>query len=590
MRLFWKGNDITNSTTTVTWEGSARQAARTITFGVAYSPEDPRVKPLDIQNGDEIFFYPGWPYNKTVVFAGKVTARERKGEAGELSYTAKDGMHHLLESRGTYRFENKTPEKIASVACKDVQVPVGSLAKTKVPIPKIFFEDRPYYEIIMAAYTEAHKRNKKKYIAQMNGAKLDVIEKGKVIPDFHLKQGEWITASSYAETTEGMVNRVAIYNAAHEKIGSMENKEWVKKYGIFQSTVTAEEGNGAIEAKAELKGIDKQAGVECIGDIRCVSGRGVKVQDERSGLTGLFWIENDSHTWQGQFHSMSLTLAFQNLMDTYEGDEEATAQGEAGGVSGSALEEVLTEARKWLGTGEDPPGSNHNAITEYYGMNAAWCCMFIWTIFQKSGHGDLFMNGGKTAYCFDVMNWYKARGRFGSEPKPGALVIYGGSGHIGIVESVSGGGYVSIEGNLSDTVKRSSGPSCSAVLGFCYPNYPEPAQDASGQTLAGRRVRAKFTAYYPANNAMEGGFLDALGNRLDPSKNTMAVPEEVPLHSKIQIQGTGTERDGGVYEALDHGGAIKIESGNVYHFDILMASNAQCNAWGERMGYAVIGE
>ncbi|MFQ9125656.1 MAG: M23 family metallopeptidase [Butyricicoccaceae bacterium] len=29
-------------------------------------------------------------------------------------------------------------------------------------------------------------------------------------------------------------------------------------------------------------------------------------------------------------------------------------------------------------------------------------------------------------------------------------------------------------------------------------------------------VKALFTAYYPANNAMEGGFLDALGNKLEP--------------------------------------------------------------------------
>ena len=84
--------------------------------------------------------------------------------------------------------------------------------------------------------------------------------------------------------------------------------------------------------------------------------------------------------------------------------------------------------------------------------------------------------------------------------------------------------------------------------------------------------------------------MDALGNRLDPSKNTVAAPPSIPHHTKIQIQGTGTERDGGIYEVLDRGGAIQIEAGNVYHFDILMATNAQCNAWGERMGYAVIGE
>lgn len=103
------------------------------------------------------------------------------------------------------------------------------------------------------------------------------------------------------------------------------------------------------------------------------------------------------------------------------------------------------------------------------------------------------------------------------------------------------------------------------------------------------RVRAMFTAYYPADNAMEGGFLDALGNKLNPDKNTVAAPQSVPFHTMITIEGTGTKRDGQTYEVLDRGGAITIENG-VYHFDILMKNEAECNAWGVKYGYAVIGD
>ena len=64
------------------------------------------------------------------------------------------------------------------------------------------------------------------------------------------------------------------------------------------------------------------------------------------------------------------------------------------------------------------------------------------------------MGGGKTASCSEVTEWYQARGKFGTVPKVGALVVYGpgGGSHIGLVESVSGSGindYVSIEGNTS---------------------------------------------------------------------------------------------------------------------------------------------
>ena len=48
MRLKWKENDITKYVTSVTWSGSARQAARTVGFSVAYSPNDKSVETLDI--------------------------------------------------------------------------------------------------------------------------------------------------------------------------------------------------------------------------------------------------------------------------------------------------------------------------------------------------------------------------------------------------------------------------------------------------------------------------------------------------------------------------------------------------------------
>ena len=487
MKLMWKDTNISGFVTGVTWTGSAKQAARTVAFSVAYSPNDKKVKNLNIKLGDKIIFYPGYPDNKKIKFIGIVTQRERKSEIGELQYTATDGMMHLLRSSGTYRITNKTPEKITQMICKDVKVKTGSIAKTKIPISKIFFQERPYYEIIMAAYTKAYRKNKKKYIAQMNGDKLEVIQKGKIIPDFHIRQGERITDSSYTEDLESMVNRVYIYDSNNNKIGSVSNSNWVKKYGVFQNTISADSGNGKTEAKAELQGINKTASLTMIGDYRCVSGLGVIIEDSRTGLKGKFWIENDSHEWSNGVYTTTLELAFKNVMDIQEEDQEQTATSTGTGTTTSnALDDVLNQARAWIGIGENPPGSNHNEITTYYGYDAAWCCMFIWAIFNKSGHGDLFMGGGKEAYCFTVKDWYQARGKFGSTPRVGALVIYGGSGHIGIVESVSGSSWVSIEGNLSDTVKRSNGPSCSTVLGFCYIDYPvTTTTTGNGTTVSG---------------------------------------------------------------------------------------------------------
>lgn len=497
MKIMWNDAKITGYVTSVTWAGSAKQAARTVVFSVAYSPNDKNVKTLGIKLGDKIVFYPGYPDDKKTKFVGIITQRERKSEMGELQYTATDGMMHLLRSSGTYRFANKTPEKIAQMVCRDVKVKTGSIAKTKMPIAKIFFQERPYYEVIMAAYTKAYRKNKKKYIAQMNGDKLEVIQKGKVIPNFHIRQGERITESSYTEDLDSMVNRVYIYDSNNNKIGSVSNSNWIKKYGIFQNAISVDSGNGKTEAKAELQGINKTANLTMIGDCRCVSGLGVIIEDSRTGLKGKFWIENDSHEWNGGVYTTTLELAFKNVMDIQEEDEEQIANS-AGGSStttSNALDDVLNQARAWIGI-----SGSTNEATQYYGYNgAAWCCIFQWSIFNKSGHGDLFMGGGKTASCSEVTQWYRARGKFGTTPRVGALVVYGpgGESHIGLVESASGSGindYVSIEGNTSGATgglaaRKQYGNRRSDVYGFCYIDYPAATATAgSGTAISGTTV------------------------------------------------------------------------------------------------------
>lgn len=111
----------------------------------------------------------------------------------------------------------------------------------------------------------------------------------------------------------------------------------------------------------------------------------------------------------------------------------------------------------------------------------------------------------------------------------------------------------------------------------------------SGDSLVGgREVQAEFTAYYPANNKMEGGFYDAMGNKLDPKKLTCACPKDVPFRTKVQVKGTGTDRDGLVYTCTDRGGAIKVKNG-IYHIDLLMANRKEAYAFGRRRGTAIIG-
>nr|DAF86570.1 MAG TPA: 43 kDa tail protein [Siphoviridae sp. ctcx61] len=118
-------------------------------------------------------------------------------------------------------------------------------------------------------------------------------------------------------------------------------------------------------------------------------------------------------------------------------------------------------------------------------------------------------------------------------------------------------------------------------------NTDEVKQEGT-TVVGGKEVDAEFTAYYPCNDSMQGGYYDAQGNKLDPKKLTCAAPKELAFGTKIQVKGTGTSRDNLVYKVTDRGGAIKIVNG-VYKFDLLMATKEECLAFGRRKGKALIG-
>ena len=202
---------------------------------------------------------------------------------------------------------------------------------------------------------------------------------------------------------------------------------------------------------------------------------------------------------------------------------------------------------------------------------------------------------------------------------PGTVTVSGLNGGYGNYISINhGGGLMSFYGHcsklyVSKGAKVSAGQKIAAVgttgnstgchLHFGmhlngssvnplnYVSSKDTVSNYSGAKSGGtatNTVKALFTAYYPAANAMEGGFLDALGNKLDPSKHTCAAPPSVPFGTKITVRDTGTSLDGTTYTVNDRGGAIQIENG-VYHFDLLMSSNAECNRWGRKNGSAIIG-
>ena len=124
---------------------------------------------------------------------------------------------------------------------------------------------------------------------------------------------------------------------------------------------------------------------------------------------------------------------------------------------------ALAEARRWLGTTEDPPGSNRTRFGAWFGLDGVpWCNIFVSYCFAVGAGTTLaagFHGAGCTkrgcAYVPSTEAWLRSSGMWLGRvpPSPGDIAIYNWNGgppdHIGIVESGSGGSFTAIEGNTA---------------------------------------------------------------------------------------------------------------------------------------------
>lgn len=329
--------DITQLVRSVTWSGSYQQACRKLEFSLLASPYDKDIPKVSIECGYMIRLLE----EGKELFRGYVQSRSLSYNGNSIDCMALDGGTYVHRNELVYNFKNKTAEDIANQVCSDLGVSTGDIVSTGVTMDKKFFGVTGY-DIIMTAYTHASTKTNKKYMCTMSENKLNVIEKGEVVLDLNFENGSNILESNFSEDIQSMINTVKVYNGSEQEVKLVTNSDDVSSYGTFSKVLKVEDGKDIdAEAKKELKKVERKASITGFGDSSCKSGYGVKVKDAYTGLVGLFYIDEDVHTWEEGIYKVDLTLAFENMMnevnaETNENSNSSSSGSNSSGSSGSS--------------------------------------------------------------------------------------------------------------------------------------------------------------------------------------------------------------------------------------------------------------
>ena len=324
MRVFihWEGKDdqdLSHLLTACTWSGSRLQVARQLTFTYAQDDRDKLCPVIPIDCGYTVYGYDEKDL-KNPIFVGNVYTVEKDRQRSAVTVMARDHLHVLTRSKSTRKFVDALPEDIAGQICAEQGVLPGDFAKTGIPVSFIAV-NKTGYQMIMAAYTEASKKDGKKYHPIMNGAKLDVVEKGTLIEDFEADSVKNMTDSRYKKSIEQIINKVLVVDEQGNPVDIIWEEEQISKYSMFQDIYKVDPNKDTqTEAKKLLKKPEESGSIIVLGDYRVKAPYSIKVKD--SLFTGKFWIKSDTHTFEDGKHEMNLELEFENLMNEEKADKE----------------------------------------------------------------------------------------------------------------------------------------------------------------------------------------------------------------------------------------------------------------------------
>ncbi|MEV0664372.1 CHAP domain-containing protein [Actinomadura luteofluorescens] len=108
--------------------------------------------------------------------------------------------------------------------------------------------------------------------------------------------------------------------------------------------------------------------------------------------------------------------------------------------------------------------------------DANWCDMFVSWVGEQIGFSDQV---GSDAWTVAHARWFQEHGRWGTEPRPGAIVFFAWDGgesfddieHVGmVIKKVDDGTIETVEGNADNAV-RVKERSTDVVVGYGYPDY-----------------------------------------------------------------------------------------------------------------------
>lgn len=307
-----KTYDISELTESIKWKGRKGSSARSVSVTLLddKSGLNNAVSGIDVTRGDQLVF----SFKGKELFRGMIMSQQQS-DAKKMPIVAYDNGIYLSNNKDTFVYENRTLHDIFIDVCKRFGIKYSAVASTSYKIPELTKSKTTAWDVILDAISQDFKATGTRYYINSSKGVLSLLKRKENMVQWVLETGENITSYSYKKSIEDIKTRLKIYSDEDTVFAVRKNTDLEKKIGIFQEIEKKDEdlseaklNQHITETLKEISTPEISLTVEAVGIPEVVSGTGIYTVINDLGIKRTFYVDEDTHTFKGDSHTMNLKL------------------------------------------------------------------------------------------------------------------------------------------------------------------------------------------------------------------------------------------------------------------------------------------
>ena len=305
-----KSSDMSNLVESITWSGRKGAPARSITINLidddSYGHDRSGIA---CEEGHHCIFY--WQGNE--LFQG-IFMNDKRSNSKKLFAKAYDSGIYLSNNKDSFCYSNKTASDIFKDCMSRCEMPIGTVADTGYIIPELPKPKTTYTDVILDALSQTYKATGNRFYPLSMKGKISLLDRKKNVLQWVIETGVNLITYEYTKSIENTKTRIRLLTNEGKVLAEKVDKNLEKKIGIFQDVDTPKDSlneaqlNDLIASILKEKGIKRTLNITALGISNAYSGMCLHVIIKELGISKTYYIDEDTHTFQGRKHTMSLKL------------------------------------------------------------------------------------------------------------------------------------------------------------------------------------------------------------------------------------------------------------------------------------------